>query len=162
MSVDVEGLRSTIQSIRQQIARQGIVGLDDDVVRLEQIADAAEAEPPDAADSAATELSLPSEIVVPRPDAVNQYVRAYPELADLARDMATALVEEFRGERSEIELDLYQDPEIDDRYLVFYVRLPEYDDSLMPRIRTISEQVDSRVPPTPEWVHVSTDYRPAQ
>ena len=160
MSVDVEGLRSTIRNIKQQIARQGIVGLDDDVDRLERIATDAEAQSSDAADSATCVFNLPPEIVVARPDAVNEYVRAHPKLADLVRDMAAALVDEFRGERSEIELALYQDPEIDDRQLTFYVRLPEYDDSLVPRLEAVSEQVDSRFPPTPEWVLVTTDYHP--
>ena len=160
MSVDVQGLRSTIRDIKQRIARQQIVGLEEDVARLEQIADDAERQSSAGAGSATPSLELPAEIVVPRPDEVSAYVRAHPELADLVRDMAAALVEEFRGERSEIELDLYQDPESDERQLTFYVRLPEYDDSLLPRIHAVSEQVDSRYPPTPDWVLVTTDYRP--
>jgi hypothetical protein len=155
MSVDVDGLRSAIQNIKLQIA-----GLEDDVLRLEQIADEAEARPPSPGVSASDTLDLPPGIVVSKPDVVSQFVRAHPGLVKLVHEMATVLLDEFDEERAEIELTLYQDPEIDDRYLVLYVRLPEYDDSLMPRLHAVSERVDSRFSASDEWVLVTTDFRP--
>jgi len=162
MSVDIEGLRSTIRSIKQQIVKQQIVGLDEDIVRLERIADEAETRPPDGAGSVVPCLNLPAEILVPWPDGVNAYVRAHPELADLVRDMAATLVEEFRNGRSEIELDLYQDPEIDDRYLVLYVRLPEYDGSLMPRIKAVTTRFDDRRAKMDGRILITSDYEPTE
>lgn len=162
MSIDVQGLRSTIRNIKQEIARQQIVGLDEEIDRLERIADDAEHRSRNGADSATCDLNLPPEIVAPRPDAVNEYVRAHLELADLVRDMAAALVEEFRGERSQIELDLYQDPEIDDRYLTLIVRLPEYDDSLMPRIKAVTRPFDDRRAKTDGWILITSDYEPIE
>ena len=102
--------------------------------------------------SALSGLSLPAEIVVRDPGAVAAYVRVHPDLASVVSEMAAALVSEFRGERSEIGLVLYRDPEIDDRQLTLYVRVPEYGEMLMPRLDAVWERVDSRFPPTPDWV----------
>ena len=148
MTIDTSDLRSTISALEDQVAR------------LRRIADAADAHTIPVTDPASVGLAVPPDIIVRRLEEIVGYVRAHPHLKDLVTEMAAALVDEFRGERSEIELVLYQDPEIDDRQLTFYVRLPEYDDSLMPRIRAVSEHVDNRFPPGPDWVHVTTDFHP--
>jgi hypothetical protein len=159
MSIDVEGLRSTIRKIKRQIARRHIVGLDEDVIRLEQIAAAAEAKSPNGGGLPAAGLKLPPEIVVPHPDVIAEYLSGRPGLANQVQTMAAALLEDFRNDRSEIELVVYQDPEIDDRQLTFYVRLAEYDDSLMPRLHTVVEQVERQFPPSSDWILVTTDHR---
>jgi len=154
MSIDVDGLRRTIRNIEEQLKHLG-----EEVVRLRRIADDAEAQSSNGAGLPAAGLSLPPEVVVPRPDEVDDFVRAHPELSDRLREMAAALLEEFRGDRSEIELVVYQDPEIDDRQLTFYVRLAEYDDSLLPRLHTVIEQVERRFPSSSDWILVTTDHR---
>jgi len=148
MTLDTSDLRSTIEALEEQVAR------------LRQIADAAESQSSRVADLAAVGLTLPPEVIVTRPDEIAQYLRKHPDLTAVVGEMAAALVEEFRGERSEIEVVLYQDPEIDDRYLTLYVRVPNYDDTLVPRLDAVWERVDSGYPPTPEWVQVTTDHRP--
>jgi hypothetical protein len=154
MTLDVRGLKSAVSRLLDDAAEiQRIVAAS--AAESGQIGEGDQVTPTETID-----LGLPAEIIVPRPDAVAEYLRAHPDLVAVVREMAAALVKEFRGEPSEIELALYQDPEIDERYLTYYVRVPEYDDSLMPRIRAVSEQVDSRYPPTPEWVLVTTDHRP--
>jgi hypothetical protein len=105
-------------------------------------------------------LDLPTEIVVAQPGEIAQYLKLHPALTKIVSDMAAALVEEFRGELSEIELAVYQDPEIDDRYLIYFVRVPEYDETLSPRLDEVWTRVDSRFPPSGEWVQVSTDFQP--
>jgi hypothetical protein len=135
-----------------------ITTLEDEAARLRRVA----AEAATATDLAGVGLALPPEVVVSYPNAIVAYLGAHPDLVPLVGEMATALVNEFRGERSQIELALYQDPETDDRQLTFYVRLPAYDATLVPRLHAISERVDSRFPPTPEWVLVTTDYGPIQ
>lgn len=97
---------------------------------------------------------------MPRSDIVAGYLVAHPDLTELVGEMAAALVEEFRGERSELELTLYQDPEIEDQYLVYYVRVAEYDDSLMPRLRAATAPFLERRGQTDGWVLATTEYEP--
>ena len=157
MSVDVQGLRSTIRSIRQQL-----VGLEEDVARLEQIADGAEAPSPDAPVSATPELGLPPEIVVPRPDAVAAYLRAHPDTVDVVRELASALIHEFRNQRSAIMLDTEQDAYVDEVDLVFNVRVAAYDQALMDRLHCVEERFDDRLARSSGSVYVTTDHVPVE
>src|SRR5439155_21043302 len=98
-----------------------------DVARLRKLIDAqAEAEAADA-----IELALPPEISVPRPSVVAAYVAKHPEMLDIVKDLAVSLVREFEHEPAQIELDVCVDDYIDERDLVFNVRVAKYDQSLM-------------------------------
>ena len=162
MNVDVEGLRSTIRDLRQQVARQQIVGLDEDIDRLERIAADAEHQPRKGADSADGDMNLPPGISVPRPDAVAEYLRAHPDTVDVVREVAAALVDEFKHERSSIELSAEGDDYIDETDLVFNVRVAMYDDSFVDRLHRVEERFDDRLTHTTGSVYVTTDHVPAE
>jgi hypothetical protein len=126
MSVDVQGLRDTIRGLEREIGQltERVGHLSDHVTHLKQTADDAERQTLNSATGAASTFGLPPSVVVRDPATVADYLAAHPDLTNLAQDMATALVNEFQDERSEIELVLYLASEIDDRYLAFFVRPP--------------------------------------
>ena len=148
MTVDLPGLRSELRHLESRVAE------------LRRIVHAAEQQEIAATGQADPGVPLPPEIVVPRPGAVADYLRARPDLAQIVAEMARALLQEFANEPSQIELDVYQDPEIDDRYLVYYVRLPEYDEGFVDRLERVSAQFDGRSGTVDDWVLVTTDYHP--
>jgi hypothetical protein len=157
MSLDTSDVQSAIRKIESDMRR-----LQADVEQLRRTVDASEVSGMGLPQDAPTDLglNLPAEIVVKQPGEIAQYLRTRPTLTRIVSDMAIALVEEFRGERSEIELAVYQDPEIDDHYLIYYVRVPQYDDTFAPRLHGVWARVDSRCSPSREWIQVSTDYQP--
>jgi hypothetical protein len=155
MSLDLSELQRTIFGIESRMSR-----LRDDVHRLRRVADAAALQSPAALDLARASLPLHPEIVVRRPDEVVGYLHAHPDLKEIVEEMSAALIEEFRGESSQVELAVYQDPEIEERELTFYVRLAHYDDTLMPRIHRVSERFDDRFPRASGNVCITTDYAP--
>ena len=156
MTLDLAELQGALLKLEQDMGR-----VREDIAQIRRFANAAaKSDLLPEADLRALGLTLPREILVRRTDVVAGYLAAHPDLTELVGEVAAALVEEFRGERSEIEPPLYQDPEIEDQYLAYYVRVPRYDDSLLPRIRAVSEKVDNRFPLGPNWVHVTTDSRP--
>lgn len=106
-------------------------------------------------------LSLPPEVVVPRPDAVAEYLRAHPDVTAIVGEMAAAVVQELRGERSEIVLEVANDDYVDETYLVFNVRLPTYDERFVERLDSVVEPFDDRFAVTDGWVLVTTDFVPA-
>jgi hypothetical protein len=148
MSANLSELYSTIRRLK------------DDVALLSRIAESVEQERVAAGTAESPGVELPSEVRVPRPSAVAAYLQADPDLVPIVSGMATALVYEFRNERHEIELTLYEDPEIDDPHLVFYVRLPSYGESLMPRLDAVSEPFDEPLRTTSDRVLITTDYEP--
>lgn len=148
MTVDLSELHRTIRRLQDDVAH-----LSEVAAAIEEVdAISSEGGPPEPG------VELPSEIVVPDPKSVATYLRAHADLVPIVRDLAVALVEEFRSEPAEIELSVYQDPEIDDPHLVFDVRLSRYDESFVPRLRAASEPFDRRRSTTDGWVIVSTDF----
>jgi len=150
MSANLSELYSTIRRLK------------DDVVLLSRIAESVEQERIAAGTAESPGVELPSEVRVPRPSAVAAYLQSDPDLVPIVSGMATALVSEFRNERHEIELTLYEDPEIDDPHLVFYVRIPEYADAFMQRLRDVSGRFDDLLANTSGWVLITTDFRPIE
>jgi hypothetical protein len=63
------------------------------------------------------------------------------------------------GAEVELSLELYQDPEIDDRYLSLYVREREYRPDLMARIEVVRERVNPMLDDVPGDFLVTTDFR---
>lgn len=167
MSVDVHGLRSTIRDMQQQIA-----GLERDVARLQQIADNAEGVTRSSADPGhdlgvpAPGLdgigpALPSVVRVRDPHEIAAYLSRHPDMTRLVAEAAVELADEFRGDRSEIELVLYRDPEIEDRTLTFYVRVPDYE-HLKERLDTVLDRLDDTLEQGSEMILITSDYRPIE
>ena len=172
MSVDIEDLRSTIRSIKQKIVKQQIAGLDEDVDRLEQIADRVEGTTGSTTDHltavgvmapvrGVVVPALPPGVRVRDPHEIVTYLNLHPDMTGVVARAASALVDEFRGERSEIELVLYRDPEIEDRTLTFYVRVLDYE-HLVERLSTVLDRLDDTLAQGSEMLLITTDYRPIE
>ena len=158
MSLDLSDLQCAIFKLESDIGQ-----LKDDAAQLRRTADAAALQFPSALDVARAFLMLPSEIIVQRPDEVVGYLYVHPDLRDMVGQMAVALVEEFRGELSEIELVVYRDYESVERSLTYYVRLGAYDDdSLIPRLDAISRRCDDRFAQTSDFILITSDYHPIE
>ena len=155
MSVDLNSLREMVSQIEADVARLRAL-LDD------QANGQAGATTMTAADAAAilANLDLPETICVPRPERVAAYLAEHPALSEIVTGMAHALIREFENEPSQIILDVYDDPEIDDHNLQYIVRLPKYGRSLMPRLDRVSEPFFELMIRAGEGVLVTTDHRP--
>lgn len=148
MTIDVQGLRSTLRQLKEDVA---VLHRRVEAVE-QQLADASPADPG---------VQLPPEITVPKPAAVAAFLHGRPQLAEIVVDMAPALLAEFANEPSQVALEVYEDPEIEDyRHLVYYVRLPDYEDSIMDRLDRVAEAFEARTGESGEWVLITTDYHP--
>ena len=163
MSVDVQGLRRTIRNIEAQVSH-----LNAEVARLRKIADDAEGAArseasvpslpiPDLADIG---LTLPPVILAKDRTEIVAYLRRHSDMTGPVEKAAQALVDEFGEEPSEIELVLYRDPEIEDRTLTFYVRVPTYDDAFMARIDKVYDRLDDVLARGSEMILITTDHLP--
>jgi hypothetical protein len=66
------------------------------------------------------------------------------------------------GPEPELALELYQDPEIDDSLLTFYVRQSPYDPGIMDRIESLNRQFDSALEQLSGYFLIATDFRKPQ
>ena len=148
MTVDLARFRKSISQLEKQVKE------------LRRIAEDATANGTVADANAVITRVLGLGILCPRPDRVAAYLWIYHDVHDIVIGFADALICEFRGERAEIELDLYGDPEIDDEYLTFLVHVPEYSDDFMCRLDKVSARFDDQLSKASGWVLVTTDFRP--
>jgi hypothetical protein len=93
--------------------------------------------------------------------AVRNYLEQHTSVMSLLPDVCGHVRQEF-GAETELHLDEYRDPEINDWYLTLRLRLPKYDADTMDRIERVSESFEDRIEPTTGYLLVTTDFRPAQ
>src|SRR5437764_9896619 len=67
----------------------------------------------------------PFNVVVGCPDEVEEYLTAHPDLRSALDGICAKLRESF-GPDVELALEVYADPEFEDRYLALYVRQSTY------------------------------------
>ena len=90
-------------------------------------------------------------------DRILEYLLQHPELMEVVPVMVEAARRHFP--QAQLVMDVYQDPEIEDRYLVLYVRLEQYDESLVERLEKAEEEYLSRLANKEGWIQLTTDFR---
>ncbi|MDN7024020.1 hypothetical protein FGU65_03790 [Methanoculleus sp. FWC-SCC1] len=95
----------------------------------------------------------------PNPGSVVNYLRQNPGIYDAVL-YACMLAEEAFGQRAQITLDVYSDPEIEDEYLTIYIRQHTYDTDIMEQIDVICGEYEAALGDQPGWIVVTTDFRP--
>jgi len=88
-------------------------------------------------------LSKDPRVLVKNPKLVRRYLHKFNDMIDVVPEAVNAAKRHFP--EAQLVLDLYQDPEIDDRHLVLYVRLWNYDKSVMERVREARKELNSFV-----------------
>ena len=100
-------------------------------------------------------------VCVPDVQSVTSYISAHPDTGPLLEHLASKLRASF-GNNADVTLEVYCDPEIDDRYLTFYVRKPDLSPSDMELIDHISEEFSPGLATASGWVVVMPDFRPSR
>ncbi|MEK7396089.1 MAG: hypothetical protein AAB116_04035 [Candidatus Poribacteria bacterium] len=75
-------------------------------------------------------------VIIPNPGEISNYLHQYPDIIDLVKFACDETRERFM-QPTQLSLELYRDPEIDDNYLTLYVRQEKYDDNVMDIIEEI-------------------------
>lgn len=76
------------------------------------------------------------QIVIPNPEELRNYLHRYTDIIELVMSVC----EETRNHfilPTQLSLELYRDPEIDDQYLTLYVRQNKYEKDIMNKIEEI-------------------------
>ena len=100
----------------------------------------------------------PFDVILPKRAQVQAYLSRFRPVARLLPAICAALRDEF-GPSVELSLELYNDPEIDDRYLTLYVREKAYDQQFIDQINAVSSRFDSQLADVPGHLVITTDFR---
>lgn len=94
-------------------------------------------------------------------DAVCRYLEGHADLYEVLEGICQSARNEF-GPPASLRLELYRDPEIVDKYLVLYVRLPDYGRNMLQRIRSVSAAHEDELWDKSGMILVTTDYGPVR
>ena len=86
------------------------------------------------------------------------YLRAHTDLLPVVRRVADAALERL-GDRCELSLEVYRDPEHWGKHLSLYARQYQYEDRLIDVIEDITAKYWDLPSETSGWFYLTTDYQ---
>jgi len=86
------------------------------------------------------------------------YLRAHTDLLPVVKRVADAALERL-GDRCELSLEVYRDPEHWGKHLSLYARQSQYEDGLIDQIEDITEKFWSLPPEGTGWFYLTTDFQ---
>ena len=98
-------------------------------------------------------------IIIPIPAEVRDYLLRYPDLTNLL-PYVSKMVRERVGLYTQLSLEVYHDPEIEDEYLTLYIRQEHYDENILNIIEDIRTQYEEKLIGRSGWFLLTTDFRP--
>lgn len=88
---------------------------------------------------------------------IRDYLVQFPDLIEVIPQAVRATLSHFPA--AQLFLDVYSDPEIQDQYLVLYVRVQKYDESIIQRIEEAEGEYLGFLTDKQGWLQLSTDFR---
>ena len=102
---------------------------------------------------------LAESIQLINPGAVRNYFLNYFDILDVIPQAVNAAKNNFP--EAQLVMDIYQDPEIPDYYLVLYIRPKNYDDSVIEWLEKAEEEFIDKLANKRGWIQLTTDFRKA-
>jgi predicted RNase H-like HicB family nuclease len=96
-------------------------------------------------------------VLLPNAQEVENYLAVHSEMAPIL-PMICADVRQTLGPDVELSLELYKDPEIDDRYLTLYVRKEKYESDILIHLETISARFNAKLEEISGYFLLATDF----
>ena len=100
---------------------------------------------------------LARKVRIENPNLIREYLSQFIGLLDVIPKAVNAAKKHFP--EAQLVIDVYQDPEIADCYLVLYIRLKHYDDSVMERLEKAEAEFLSHLVSKRGWIQLTTDFR---
>lgn len=92
------------------------------------------------------------------PDEIKEYLLESPDVIGVIAQIAPVVRASLPD--AQLALEVYRDPEVDDKHLVLYARFENYDQLAMRRIRNAREKIRGHLVGKRGWLHLTTDFHP--
>lgn len=102
-------------------------------------------------------LLLARGIVVPQLTEVKDYLFLHPDMPEVLPSVAQVISEQF-ATQTQLSLEVYNDPEVKDKNLTFYVRQQQYDANILDSIKAAREKYRKYLVGKSGWIHLTTDF----
>jgi hypothetical protein len=98
-----------------------------------------------------------NQIMVPQPAEVRSYLLHYADIIDLLPSVGKK-AREYLGTQTQLSLELYRDPEIEDEYLTLHIRQKHYAPNILEVIENVSSEFDVELAEKSGWLLITTDF----
>jgi len=102
-------------------------------------------------------MYLARQVRIENPNLIREYLSQFTGLLDVIPKAVNAAKKHFP--EAQLVIDVYQDPEIADCYLVLYIRLKHYDDSVIERLEKAETKFLNHLVNKRGWIQLTTDFR---
>jgi len=97
-----------------------------------------------------------NQVEINNPQRIRRYLSRFTDLIDLLPIAVNIAKKHFP--QSSIVMDVYVDPEIDDSYIVLYIRLSKYDNSFIERLAAAESEILPLLVNKSGWIQLTTDF----
>ena len=97
-------------------------------------------------------------VVISDIDYIRNYLLCYPDIIDLILPICRHVKKEFPSP-AQVLLEVYRDPEIDDKYISIEICQKEYDENVMKQIEQIEAEHQEELIGKSGWIIVTTNFR---
>lgn len=97
-------------------------------------------------------------VKIPNPAEIKRYLRRYDDMLELVLEVCQ-LTRGCFPPSTELSLEVYRDPEVEDEHLTLYVRQRPYDANLMKKLKGITPTYLDELAYKSGWLSVTTDFR---
>jgi len=105
-------------------------------------------------------MCLARKVRIENPNLIREYLSQFTGLLDVIPKAVNAAKKHFP--EAQLVIDVYQDPEIADCYLVLYIRLKHYDDSVIERLEKAEAKFLNLLVNKRGWIQLTTDFRESE
>ena len=105
-------------------------------------------------------MYLARQVRIENPNLIREYLSQFTGLLDVIPKAVNAAKKHFP--EAQLVIDVYQDPEIADCYLVLYIRLKHYDDSVIERLEKAETKFLNHLVNKRGWIQLTTDFRESE
>jgi hypothetical protein len=104
---------------------------------------------------------LHQNVLIPLPDSIRNYLLQHLDMLQYLQLVCKIALDRV-GSSSQLSLEVYHDPEIQDEYLTLYIRRSHYDENISKLIDEVASECQEYLSDTSGWLLVTTDFRPPQ
>ena len=101
-------------------------------------------------------ILLESNVEINNRTHIKNYLSLFSDLIDLI-PIAVSVAQKHFPE-AHVVIDVYEDPEIDDSYIVLYIRLSHYDESFIERLAEAESEILPLLVNKRGWIQLTTDF----
>jgi hypothetical protein len=102
---------------------------------------------------------LVQKVFIPEPSQVREYLIRHFDLTRILQSTCKLALDRL-GMTSQLALEIYRDPEIDDTYLTLSIRQHHYTSDILNQIEDLRAEYEVDLADSAGWFLVSTDFQP--